>query len=128
MDAAYDLILSDLQQAETYLDGYARTDKTQPNLAVVYGLYARAYANLASRVNTSASYKDEASYWQKSGEYADKAISVAGCTPLTEAQWTDPTNGFNNRNSQNSWMWATSISEGNTTAGLQETTSRSLSL
>ena len=116
VDAAYDLILSDLQQAETYLDGYARTDKTQPNLAVVYGLYARAYANLASRVNTSASYKDEASYWQKSGEYADKAISVAGCTPLTEAQWTDPTNGFNNRNSQNSWMWATSISEGNTTA------------
>lgn len=79
-------------------------------------MYARAYANLASRVNTSASYKDEASYWQKSGEYADRAISVAGCTPLPEAQWTDPTNGFNNRNSQNSWMWATSISEGNTTA------------
>ena len=44
MDAAYDLILSDLQQAETYLSGYTRTDKTQPNLAVVYGLYARTYA------------------------------------------------------------------------------------
>ncbi|MRZ57954.1 RagB/SusD family nutrient uptake outer membrane protein, partial [Parabacteroides distasonis] len=116
VDAAYDLILSDLQQAETYLSGYTRTDKTQPNLAVVYGLYARTYANLASRVKTSATYKDEASYWQKSGEYADKAISVAGCTPLTEAEWTDPVNGFNNRNSQNSWMWATSISEGNTTA------------
>ena len=116
VDAAYDLILSDLQQAETYLNGYTRTDKTQPNLAVVYGLYARTYANLASRVKTSATYKDEASYWQKSGEYADKAISVAGCTPLTEAEWTDPVNGFNNRNSQNSWMWATSISEGNTTA------------
>ena len=85
VDAAYDLILSDLQQAETYLNGYTRTDKTQPNLAAVYGLYARAYANLASRVNTSATYKDEASYWQKSGEFADKAISVAGCTPLTEA-------------------------------------------
>ena len=58
VDAAYDLILRDLQQAETYLEGYTRTDKTQPNLAAVYGLYARTYANLASRVKTSASYKD----------------------------------------------------------------------
>ena len=116
VDAVYDLILSDLQQAETYMEGFTRTDKTQPNLSVVYGLYARAYANLASRVNTSVTYKEESSYWQKSGEYATKAISVAGCTPLTESEWTDPVNGFNNRNSQNSWMWATSISEGNTTA------------
>lgn len=116
VDAVYDLILSDLRQAETYLDGYTRTDKTQPNLAAVYGLYARAYANLASRVGTSQTYKDEASYWQKAGEYADKAIATAGCTPLTEDEWTDPVNGFNNRNSQNSWMWATSISEGNTDA------------
>lgn len=116
VDAVYDLILSDLKQAETYLDGYSRTDKTQPNLSAVYGLYARAYANLASRIKTSATYKEEATYWQKSGEYAEKAISTSGCTPLTEAEWTDPVNGFNNRNSQNSWLWATSISEGNTVA------------
>lgn len=116
VDAVYDLILSDLQQAETYLSEYVRTDKTQPNLSAIYGLYARAYANLASRVKTSATYKEEADYWKKSGEYAEKAISVAGCTPLTENEWTDPVNGFNNRNAQNSWMWATSISEGNTTA------------
>ena len=116
VDEVYDLILSDLKQAETYLDGYTRTDKIQPNLSVVYGLYARAYSNLASRVNTSATYKDEAAYWQKVNEYADKAISTSGCVPLTEAEWVDPANGFNNRNSQNSWMWATSISEGNTTA------------
>lgn len=116
VDAVYDLILSDLKQAETYLDGYSRTDKTQPNLSAVYGLYARAYANLASRIKTSATYKEEATYWQKSGEYAEKAISTSGCTPLTETEWTDPVNGFNNRNSQNSWLWATSISEGNTVA------------
>lgn len=116
VDAVYDLILSDLKEAETYLTGYSRTDKTQPNLAAVYGLYARAYANLASRVNTSATYKDEANYWKNAGEYANRAISTSGCTPLTESEWTDPVNGFNNRNSQNSWMWATSISESNTTA------------
>lgn len=116
VDAVYDLILSDLQQAETYLIGYNRTDKTQPNLAAVYGLYARAYSNLASRVKTSVDHKDEAGYWKKVEEYTNKAIAIADCTPLTEAEWTDPVNGFNNRNSQNSWMWATSISEGNTSA------------
>lgn len=116
VDAVYELVLSDLQQAETYLTGYVRTDKTQPDLSVVYGLYARAYTNLASRVNTSESYKDGAAYWEKAKEYAEKAISTSGCTPLTEAEWTDPINGFNNRNAQNSWMWATSISEGNTDA------------
>jgi len=116
VDEVYDLILSDLKNAETYLDGYVRTDLTRPNLAVVYGLYARAYSNLASRVNTSAKYKDEASYWKNVGEYADKAITTSGCTPLTEAEWTDPVNGFNNRTSQNSWLWATTISESNTAA------------
>lgn len=116
VDEVYDLILSDLAKAEIYLDGYVRTDKTQPDLAVVYGLFARAYTNLASRVNTSVAYKDESNYWNSAYEYADKAITTSGSTPLTEAEWTDPLNGFNNRNSQNSWMWATSISESNTTA------------
>lgn len=116
VDAVYDLIFSDLKAAEKYLDGYTRTDKTQPNLAVVYGLYARAYANIASRVKTSATYKDENAYWQKVEEYSDKAISTSGATPLTETEWTDPKTGFNNRNSQNSWLLATSISQGNTAA------------
>lgn len=120
VDAVYDLILGDLKQAEAYLDGYARTDLVQPDMSVVYGLYARAYTNLASRVGTSATYKDEAAYWKKAGEYADLAISTSGCSPLTEEQWNDPINGFNNRNSQNSWMLATSISEGNTSASSTE--------
>jgi len=116
VDEVYDLILSDLQEAEKYLTGYTRTDKTQPDLAVVYGLYARAYSNLASRVETSVSYKDQSKYWQKVEEFSQKAITNSGAQPLTESQWTDPNNGFNNRNSQNSWMLATSISQGNTKA------------
>lgn len=120
VDEVYDLILSDLEQAETYLDGYVRTDKTQPDLSVVYGLYAKAYSNLACRINTSVKYKDEANYWKNVGEYADRAISTSGCVPLTENEWTDPNNGFNNRTSQNSWMLATSISESNTAASSTE--------
>lgn len=116
VDEVYDLILSDLAEAEKNLQGFVRTDKVQPDLGVVYGLYARSYLNLASRVSASATYKDESNYWKQAAAYADKAISTSGCTPLTEAQWTDPENGFNNRNSQNSWMLATTISESNTTA------------
>lgn len=116
VDEVYDLILSDLGKAETYLTGFDRTDKTQPDLSVVYGLYARANTNLASRVDISVSYKNEDDYWKNAAEYADKAIITSGSTPLTEAEWTDPIYGFNDRNSQNSWMWATTISENNTAA------------
>ena len=116
VDEVYDLILSDLAKAEEYLEGFVPSDIIQPSTPVVYGLYAKAYANLACRVNTAAKYKDAATYWKNAYEYADMAISTSGRTPLTEAQWTDPVNGFNNRTSQNSWMWATTISPSNTNA------------
>lgn len=116
VDEVYDLILSDLAKAEEYLEGFVPSDIIQPSTPVVYGLYAKAYANLACRVNTAAKYKDAATYWKNAYEYADKAITSSGRTPLTEAQWTDPINGFNNRTSQNSWMWATTISPSNTDA------------
>ena len=116
VDEVYDLILSDLAEAEKYLDGYTRKDKVEPNLAVVYGLYARAYLNLASRVDRAAKYKSESEYWKKAGEYADMAIAQSGCTPLTKEQWTDPKTGFNDRNSQNSWMLATHIDPNNSVA------------
>ena len=86
VDEVYDLILSDLAEAEKYLAGYTRKDKVEPDLAVVYGLFARAYTNLASRTERAAKYTAKADYWKLDGEYADKAISQSGCTPLTEAQ------------------------------------------
>ena len=116
VDEVYDLILSDLAKAEEYLTGFTPSDLIQPSVAAIYGLYARVYSTLASRVKTAAKYKDEATYWQNVYNYADKAITASGCTPLTEDQWHDPINGFNNRTSQNSWMWATTISQSNSPA------------
>ncbi len=104
----YDLIFSDLSVAEKDLSDYTRDSKTTPNLAVVDGLYARAYLNRASAGDNTL--------WEKAAEYARKAITESGCTPLTQDQWEDATNGFNNMDSQNSWMWATSISTNNTAA------------
>lgn len=114
VDDVYTLILSDLKKAETYLTGYTRSDKTEPDLSVVYAMYARVYSSLASRAKTpGATYTDETEYWKKAAEYADKAKQAGSYSYLTEDQWTDPKTGFNDRNSQNSWMWATTISEGN---------------
>ena len=117
VDENYDLILADLAKAEELLKDFVRTDKIQPDLGVVYGLYARAYLNLATRAKKlAAKYTDEADLWNKCYNYAQKAIETSGCTPLTEEQWTDPVNGFNNRNSQNSWMLAYTVSENNASA------------
>lgn len=118
VEECYDLILSDLANAETYLTGFNRSDKIEPNLACVYGEYARVYSCLATRAaqGYGQKYTNESEYWQKAAQYADQAISTSGCTPLTKDEWLDPNTGFNDRNSQNSWLWATTISTDNTTA------------
>lgn len=116
VDANFDLVLSDLDKAKEYLANFKRGDKIQPDLSVIDGLYARAYNFLASHANISTGHKDSKSYWQKAKDYAEKAISESGCTPLTEEEWTNPTTGFNDRNANTSWMLATSISESNTYA------------
>ena len=116
VDEVYDLVLSDLANAEKYLADFNRSDKIEPNLACVYGLYARVYQVLASRTEVSAKYKNATELWKEAIKYADLAITTSGCQPLTESEWLDPQNGFNNRNSQNSWMWATTISPSNVDA------------
>lgn len=42
-DEMLDFIISDLDEAEKYLDGYVRADVYTPDVSVVYGLKARAY-------------------------------------------------------------------------------------
>lgn len=100
-EQVYKRIFDDLELAEGYLANYNRMNPTLPNLAVVYGLYARAY--LERGVVSDDNYA-------KAAEYARKAIDASGCTPLSQTQWEDPASGFNNQGSQNSWMWCLSQS------------------
>ena len=81
-------IISDLDQAETFLAGYKRPDKYTPDVSVVYGLKARAYLTMED--------------WAKAQEYAKKAQS--GYTMMTAAQYTDQKTGFNTPN--DAWMFA----------------------
>lgn len=43
VEAVYNQVFADLQQAEQLLEGFNRTVKNRPNLQVVKGLFARAY-------------------------------------------------------------------------------------
>ena len=90
-------IYESLDAAVALLDGHTpATDKTLPDLAVAYGLYARAKL-----------YEGE---YALAKEYAEKALAAGSFAPLTEEQWTSVTTGFNDADSQTSWMLCTRTS------------------
>ena len=104
----YEFILKDLDKAEEYFGETKMITYLQPSLAAAYGLKARAYLEMG--------------YWKEGGdkemfakayEYADLAITASGKTPLTQAQWEDPANGFNNGAANNAWIWGLSLSSEN---------------
>ena len=80
-----------LDKAVLLLDGHTpSTDKTLPDLAVAYGIYARAKLYEEDYANAKV--------------YAEKALAAGSFSPLTKEQWTSVQDGFNNADSQNSWM------------------------
>ena len=101
----FTFILDDLAFAEEVFKGdYTPTAVTDPTLAVVYGLYARAYLWLGGfedGLNGALPSGNEA--YAKALEYAQKAIATFGGAIMTEAEWTDVTTAFNTKAS--SWMW-----------------------
>ena len=104
----YEFILSDLAAAEKLMDPSVR-NYTSPTLAAVYGLYARAWLEMG--------YWDDGdcrAAFANAAEYARKAIVQSGKTPLTQAQWEDPVNGFNNGAACDSWIWGLTTSSENT--------------
>ncbi|MBR0321132.1 MAG: RagB/SusD family nutrient uptake outer membrane protein, partial [Bacteroidales bacterium] len=100
----YAFILSELEKAETYIDPSSKA-YAKPSLGAVYGLYARAYIEMGAAGDAGA--------YALAAEYADKAITESGKTPLTQAQWEDPANGFNNGAANNSWIWGLPVSAEN---------------
>lgn len=104
----YEFILSDLAAAEKYLDPSVTT-YTLPTIAAVYGLYARAYLEMGYWQDGSQS-----GYFEAAARYARKAVVTSGKTPLTQAQWEDPVNGFNNGAASDSWIWGLKTSSENT--------------
>ena len=93
----FKLIFDDLDKAEEYL-AEVNECSMLPSLPVVYGLKARAYL-------WEGSYGVDGAF-KNAADYADKAITAKAGKPLTQDQWEDPINGFNNYAANStSWMW-----------------------
>lgn len=105
-DEMFEFILGDLNEAETLVADYKRpADKMgMPNLAVVYGLKARAYLWLGGFTESYANVPTGEAAYRLAAEFARKAIDASGCSIMTEAQYLDPKTGFCKVNS--AWMWA----------------------
>lgn len=92
--AMFEFIKSDLDRAESTIEGAPRISKGYPDLAVVYGLKARMYMWVEDYANAQT--------------YARKAIDASACTPLTKEQWHDTTTGFN---TMTPWMWGEQLTK-----------------
>ncbi len=95
-DEIFEKIFADLDDAEELLLGEGVVNPAsgaQPNLAVIYGLKARAYLWLG---------RFDSNNYALAAEYARKAINLKGA-PASAAEWTSTTSGFNS--AVNSWMW-----------------------
>ena len=79
--------------------------KTGENIAKLGQFYARAYLEMGAAGDAGA--------YAKAAEYADQAITASGRTPLTQAQWEDPTTGFNSGAANNAWIWGLTVSSEN---------------
>ncbi len=100
----FNFIFADLAAAEESLAEYQPSSIVNPDLAVVYGLYARAYMWLGGfddGLNGELPSGNEA--YALASEYANKALAAHGGAITTEAEWTSTTTGFNTPVA--SWMW-----------------------
>ena len=104
----YQFILSDLEKAEKYLNKDLIT-YSSPTLLAVYGLYARAYLELGATYKEMGDPADwemtSTEAYTQAAKYARKVINSKNHSPLTQAQWEDPVNGFNNGAANSAWIW-----------------------
>ncbi len=96
LDSVYSLILGDLTDAISALNGYARSDKGHINQAVAYGIRARAYLAMKEYAAAAAD--------------ADMCLNLSGATPYTLSEVSKP--NFCTADA-NSVIWANIITESN---------------
>lgn len=125
----YRFIMSDLNKAEKYLDGFTRPSKNKADLSVVYAYKARLWLEIATRFqkdsekggqdfDTMLAHESDAEItydklgvttikqcYENAVQYARKAIAAGGNAPLTKSEWHSLENGFNS-SASNSWMFA----------------------
>ncbi len=99
------LIFPDLERALSLLKTQGQADKYTIRVPVRYGMLARAWLERGTAYADAGDDSKSREAYGKAADYARQAIVSSGCTPLTQEEWEDPSNGFNNAVSNNSWMW-----------------------
>lgn len=131
----YRFIMTDLDRAEKYLQGYKRSGANMMDQGVIFGIKARLWLQLGTRFEKYnadlqeqlAHENDEAlakynklgitsanDCFKKAAQYARLAISE-GHRPLTKAEWFNSTTGFNTANE--AWLLAVQINSNDMTNG-----------
>lgn len=123
----YKFILDDLESAEILLKDYVRPRKNLPDKAVINGLKARLWLDIATRTEKNpealAAIKEHVNQevasatdcYAKAARYAREAIEQSGAIPLTEEEWfggKDYATAFNSIGSA-SWMWGSMLTKDN---------------
>ncbi len=122
----YRFIMTDLNRAEENLAGYARPHKAFMDQSVIYGLKTRLWLEMGSRFEQSnddlqkqiEADKADDGYdklgitsandcFAKAAFYAQKALGCDGYKPLTEAEWSNTSTGFNTAN--DAWIFGTLV-------------------
>ena len=101
----YGFIFSDLEKAAALMDESDRTF-SRPTLHAVYGMMAKAYLELG--YSQDPAFPGEEMF-ANAARYARMVIDDGGYSPLTQSQWEDPVNGFNNAAANNAWIWGFSL-------------------
>ena len=95
----FNFIFADLADAEACLAEYVQEKPFYPTLAVVHGLYARAYMWLGCEdfVNDglNGEHPSGNAAYELAKQHAEKALQYSGGAIMTEDQWTNTTTGFN---------------------------------
>lgn len=94
----YEMIIDDLDKAETLMGTYDAKSKYKLSLEAIYLLKARYYLERGTA--------GEAGAYVEAARYARKIIDSNKYRPLTRDQWEDTNNGFNNASANNSWIFA----------------------
>lgn len=101
----YEFIFNDLDKALELLNSSDRTF-SRPTVNAIYGMLARAHLELGYAEDPAFPREE---MFTKASEYARKVIDEGGFSPLTQSQWEDPVNGFNNAAANNAWIWGFSL-------------------
>lgn len=121
----YRFILTDLNNAVEYLEGYSRSNGTFPDQSVAYGMLARLWLEMATRFNleegdlnlqlavegSTDGYDDLGittvkECYEKASQYAQ--LAEIGYVPMTQSEWTAANTGFNT--ATEAWMFFSRVS------------------